>query len=219
MSHRFAHQSPNRSRHSAGLPGSGASTPGRTGSSTPLEDDSTAVSSRSDESCSEKDEKALKRKSSFKKATLAGIPATPSDASAMSKEHSEQGRVKWDVYFQYMQAASWLGCGLFLLLSILQQVVSVLSTIVLRAWGEHNRNAGGNSELGKFLFAYGMTSLLSVLLGAVAGVIMWVYISLRSARRLHDAVCDPLYIALLYWSPDVNTLDAPRSPPLTIEFL
>jgi hypothetical protein len=107
----------------------------------------------------------------------------------MPKEHSEQGRVKWDVYIQYVQAASWLGCGSFLLFTILQQAVSVLSNVVLRAWGEHNRNSGDNSDLGRYLFAYGMTSLAAVLLGAASAIIMWVYISLRSARRLHDSVC------------------------------
>lgn len=183
----------NSKGHGSGLSGSGSSTPGRTGANTPLhEDDSTVVSVKSEGSyVNDNNEKLqLKRKESFGKANLVGLSTISSSSSetTLPKEHSEQGRVKWDVYYQYMQAASWIGCGVFLILTILQQAVSVLSTVVLRAWGEHNRESGSNSDLGKYLFAYGMSSLVSVLLGAASAIIVWVFISLRSAQKLHDSV-------------------------------
>ncbi|KLO11533.1 metal resistance protein YCF1 [Schizopora paradoxa] len=142
-------------------------------------------------------EKALsmQRKKSFGKPAVVGLPIAKAGVpSGGSKEHSEQGRVKKEVYMQYIQSASTTGFIIFLVATIAQQATQVLGNIVLKSWGEHNRAAGGNHRVllnastGRYLFAYGMASLSSVLLGAVGAIVMWVFISLRSARRLHESM-------------------------------
>lgn len=131
----------------------------------------------------------ITRKQSFGKAVLVDLPMLrPSEEGGMSKEHSEQGKVKRDVYTQYIQAASTAGFILFLFATVLQQASSVLGNVVLREWGEHNRSEGGNSGTGRYLLGYGMCSLASVALGGVSAVLMLLYVALRSARRLHDQV-------------------------------
>ena len=174
------------------MAGSGTSTPRYPTEIQTPEDDDTVVSTPSEDSTLRDSEKSLALKrlengTSFEKATVVGLPlAKVSDN--LSKEHSEQGKVKMDVYIQYIQAASTTGFALFLLATIAQQGASILGNVVLRAWGEHNRAEGDNSGMGKYLLAYGMSSLGSVVLGATSAILMWVYISLRSARHLHDSV-------------------------------
>ena len=131
----------------------------------------------------------LQRKQSFQKATLSSIPPVRTESEGVvTKEHSEQGRVKKDVYMQYIEAASKTGCALVVLATLASQLVSVAANNILRAWGEHNREAGGNEGIGKYLLEYGLCSLSSTLLSATAGILLWVFCSIRSAKRLHGSV-------------------------------
>lgn len=93
-----------------------------------------------------------------------------------------------DVYKEYVRAASSTGFAIFLLASILQQAAAVLGNVILRAWGEHNRKSGRNSEMGKYLLAYGLSSLGSTLFGAISAILLWLLVSIRTARFLHDSV-------------------------------
>ncbi|KAF9005892.1 metal resistance protein YCF1 [Cyathus striatus] len=140
----------------------------------------------------------LRHRGSFKKPKLC-IPQSgrPISSVGLSKEHQEQGHVKIEVYQQYINAASKLGFLLFLLTTISQQVASVLATLTLRYWGEHNRATGDNSGMFRYLLAYGLFSLSSSILGGVSAIIMWVYCALRSAKRLHDNMLDSLMKAPL----------------------
>ena len=183
---------PHRNGHLNILGSSGTSTPKSNPDTLNVRDEEDASASVSSGSSTLGDgEKALsmQRKKSFGKPAVVGLPvAKAGTPSGGSKEHSEQGRVKKEVYMQYIQSASTTGFVIFLVATIAQQATQVLGNIVLKSWGEHNRAAGGNASAGRYLFAYGMASLSSVLLGAVGAIVMWVFISLRSARRLHESV-------------------------------
>jgi hypothetical protein len=131
-----------------------------------------------------------KRRESFKKAVLA-TPPKVRDASSdgITKEHSEQGRVKMEVYSQYLHAASRKGFLFFVLATVLQQVVSVMSTVMLRLWGEHNREMGTNTGLtNKYFLGYGLSNLVAICLSACAALLIWVFCSLRSSKHLHDSM-------------------------------
>ena len=130
----------------------------------------------------------IQRRESFQKARLAAPKIDHLPSTGMTKEHVERGRVKTEVYKQYIKASSKLGFSLFLLGTILQQVASILSTFALRYWGEHNRERGDNEGMSKYLALYGGLSLSSTLFGCLSSVLMWVFCSLRSSKYLHDAV-------------------------------
>ncbi|KAF6761448.1 metal resistance protein YCF1 [Ephemerocybe angulata] len=159
---------------------SGASTPFLTsGTVTPDDDEKQSEASLGKEVISSVSEK-LRRRESYARAKLAvKAPLQASTSTGLSKEHQEQGRVKLDVYKSYINATSKIGFGVFLLTTVGQQVASVLSTLTLRYWGEHNR---------EYLLAYGMFSLSASILGGLSAMIMWVYCALRSARKLHDSM-------------------------------
>lgn len=179
--------------HSKGhgnLSNSGISTPfTAVDSSTPTSD--TAVESSAElpvdqklESVTEK----LQRKRSFGKAILVSTLPTQTVSDGPTKEHIEQGRVKKDVYIQYIQAASRAGFIFFVVLTVLIQLASLAANYTLRAWGEHNREAGSNKGVGLYLLGYGVFSLLSTVLGAISTIVIWVYCAVRSSQYLHDAV-------------------------------
>ena len=130
----------------------------------------------------------LQRKESFQKARIFLAPSSKVRSAGLTKEHQEQGSVKMEVYKQYVYAASKTGSILFLITIAAQQASSVLGTLTLRYWGEHNQELGNNSNMFKYLLVYGLFSLSSSILGGVATIILWVYCALRSARHLHDSV-------------------------------
>lgn len=116
------------------------------------------------------------------------LPPRSSTAAGLSREHLEQGQVKSKVYKEYISAASVVGFSLFLLTTISQQGASLLASLTLRYWGDHNRAVGSNSGVLVYLTAYGLFSLLSTLLGGASSILIWVFCSLRSAKQLHDSV-------------------------------
>jgi ATP-binding cassette, subfamily C (CFTR/MRP), member 1 len=134
------------------------------------------------------------RRGSFKKAKLSKPPPTRTPESAgLSVEHKEQGRVKRHVYAEYLKAASRIGFLFFMLATIGQQIASVAANLALRSWGEHNQQAGSNSDAFKYLLLFGVLSLSQALLGGIAAIIIYVWNALRSARYLHDKAC------IRYW--------------------
>ncbi|KAK0238750.1 P-loop containing nucleoside triphosphate hydrolase protein [Armillaria nabsnona] len=183
--------------HGRSSSSSGTSTPfitGGSGATTPriVEEDLEAV--KFDITLSEK----LRDRSSFSRAVIAKPSPTRSpESTGLSREHMEQGRVKTHVYSEYIRAASKTGFSLFLAAIVAQQASSVLGNLVLRSWGEHNREMGSNAGMLKYLIIYGAVSLSSILLGGAAAILMWVLCSLRSAKRLHDAMLESLMHAPL----------------------
>ena len=131
----------------------------------------------------------ISRKESFGRATLVVKPLAPTSAdTALSKEHSEQGQVKRDVYNQYIRAASIFGFLVFIVVSVGQLIATIGGNLVLRAWGEHNQENGENSGLNAYLIGYGLFSLTAVVLGGIGSILMWVLIALRTAKYFHDTV-------------------------------
>ena len=132
--------------------------------------------------------KALVRRKSYGRATLERAPTGRATSDGPSKEHSEQGRVKREVYVKYIEAASRAGFIAFIVATVLQQVAALLGNNALRAWGNHNSEVGGNEGAGIYLLGYGLFSLGGTLLGGLGAILIWVLCSVRSAQKLHDGV-------------------------------
>ncbi|KAL1745932.1 P-loop containing nucleoside triphosphate hydrolase protein [Schizophyllum fasciatum] len=180
---------------------SGTSTPRvttRASSATPTDESDTLV--EDDKRATILTEK-LQREAprTFAKATVTIPSARTASKTGLTQEHSEKGRVKMRVYQEYIKAASRWGFGLFILATILQQAASVLSTLVLRSWSEHNEEAGAGGGDGVWLYLgiYGASTFLTILLNLVAVLLMFVTCGMRSAKRMHDAMLDGLMRAPL----------------------
>ncbi|KAG8759673.1 hypothetical protein FRC14_005351 [Serendipita sp. 396] len=138
---------PSRSESSSGRQ-SGTTTPKiKEGSSDDSKTETTLVPSPVATSDS-KDTRPISRHTKATKSTI--IIASP-EADKAKKEHRERGRVKTEIYKQYILAG---GVGAFFLLACvtaLGQAVSIGSTYILKSWAEHNRKAGRNSDMGTYL--------------------------------------------------------------------
>ncbi|KAF9054322.1 metal resistance protein YCF1 [Panaeolus papilionaceus] len=138
----------------------------------------------------------LKRRQSFPRARIARITTREAISGGIRKEHKEEGGVKMEVYTEYIKAASKIGSALFLLVTASQQVASVLGNLTLRYWGEHNLE-GKAGSISKYLLIYVGFSLSNILLGVASTMLLWMFCSLRSSRRLHDGMLDALFAAPL----------------------
>ncbi|KAJ7504548.1 P-loop containing nucleoside triphosphate hydrolase protein [Mycena galericulata] len=177
---------------------SGTSTPFITsGSATPTEDIPSSVGDKASEYSGALSEK-LRHRVSYPKAVLAPPkPVRAANSAGLSKEHKEQGRVKGRVYMQYIEAASKIGFVVYVLAAVSQQAMTLLGNLTLRNWGEHNLQMGDNSGMFKYLLIYGVFSLTSTLLGGASNIVMWIFCSLRSSKRLHDSMLTSLMNAPL----------------------
>ncbi|KZV80265.1 multidrug resistance-associated ABC transporter [Exidia glandulosa HHB12029] len=179
--------------HGRGLTGSASTS--ASGSTTPVTsfgaDGETMVDTPSDEETKSvgSNEKAIERKT-YGRATLLPIkavqpPGQPDISTPQqTKEHSEVGKVKWKVYSQYIAAASRTGFAMFVLLIIASQASSIAANVVLMRWGD----AGGRADVGHYILLYGLCALASAASSALAGLFLWIFCSLRSARYLHDSM-------------------------------
>jgi hypothetical protein len=179
-----------RRGHGKSSASSGSSTPYPTsGTLTPKYDDAVDGEEKASSQDSVVLLEKLRQRTSFSKPRLVPLSSVKSSSGkGLSVEHQEQGKVKTEVYKEFIKAASITGFVFFLLTIIAQQAASVLATFALRFWGEHNREHGDNSGMLKYLAVYGLFSLASCLLGGLSSILIWVYCALRSARRLHDMV-------------------------------
>ena len=158
------------------------------GTLTPVSGDDIDTESTSDTITEKSVTEKLQRKGSFRKARIFGASISGLRTIGLKKEHQEQGSVKMDVYKQYIYAASKIGFILYLFATASQQATSVLASLTLRYWGEHNQQLGNNSGMFQYLLVYGLFSFSSSILGATSAIILWVYCTVRSARQLHDSV-------------------------------
>jgi ATP-binding cassette subfamily C (CFTR/MRP) protein 1 len=139
----------------------------------------------------------FQRKGSFQKARIFDASSSVVLSAGLKKEHQEQGSVKMDIYKQYIYAASKIGFILYLFATAThwQQATSVLASLTLRYWGEHNQQLGNNSGMFQYLLVYGLFSFSSSIFGATSAIILWVYCTVRSARQLHDSVRSNIFLA------------------------
>jgi ATP-binding cassette, subfamily C (CFTR/MRP), member 1 len=132
----------------------------------------------------------LTRKKSFGRAVLAPVTSqtTKNSSGGLSEEQSAQGRVKSYVYWRYIEAASKTGFAFFMITMVLQQALQIFGSFALKHWSEGNRESGENKSALRYLWAYGFLALSTAGLNGLASILIFVLCSLRSSKRLHDAV-------------------------------
>jgi ATP-binding cassette subfamily C (CFTR/MRP) protein 1 len=132
----------------------------------------------------------LTRKKSFGRAVVAPVTSQTTKASSggLSEEQSAKGRVKANVYWRYIEAASKTGFAFFVIVTILQQAMQIFGTFALKHWSEGNRESGENRSAMKYLWAYGVLSLSATILNSAGSILILVLCSLRSSKHLHDAM-------------------------------
>lgn len=99
--------------------------------------------------------------------------------SRQSKEFSEQGKVKWDVYSEYAKTSNLVAVGVYLVMLLAAQTVQVGGSLWLKRWSEVNQAAGGNPEVGKYIGIYFAFGIGSSALVVVQTLILWIFCSIE----------------------------------------
>lgn len=151
------------------------------------------------------------------------------------KEASQQGKVKWQVYWKYLEAASLSGVFFYIFFIFAQQGFtlcahpgslihhcpavltdhhSIVSNLVLRDWGEDNERTGRNNHPFEYLMWYGIWIVFATISSLASGILLWVYCSVKSAEYLHDSVCCRSPAEIRYSTHTLQMLHAVLKAPL-----
>ncbi|WAQ87113.1 hypothetical protein PtA15_8A14 [Puccinia triticina] len=103
-------------------------------------------------------------------------------------EHKEKGSVKYDVYKTYLRANGVFGVGIALGSVVVQQILSLATTIWLKNWSSSNQTHSDDDgpHLGYYLGIYGLLGFLTSVTAFVNGVTLFSICAVRSAKVLHD---------------------------------
>ncbi|KAF2858159.1 hypothetical protein K470DRAFT_260080 [Piedraia hortae CBS 480.64] len=113
--------------------------------------------------------------------------------SKQTKEFSEKGQVKRDVYIEYAKESNLPAVIVYLLMLLGAQTAQVGGSVWLKRWSEVNNEYGGNPSVGKYLgiyFAFGVGSSLLVVLQTL---ILWIFCSIEASRKLHERMAYAIF--------------------------
>lgn len=113
--------------------------------------------------------------------------------SKQSKEGSEQGKVKWDVYMEYARTSNLSAVAVYLLMLLGAQAAQIGGSFWLKSWAETNTRYGGNPHVGKYIgiyFAFGIGNAALVVLQTL---ILWIFCSIEASRKLHERMAYAIF--------------------------
>ncbi|KAH7041035.1 P-loop containing nucleoside triphosphate hydrolase protein [Microdochium trichocladiopsis] len=117
----------------------------------------------------------------------------PSARTRQAKEHSEQGKVKWDVYKAYAKSSNLLAVAIYLSTLVLAQTAQIGGSVWLRSWAKENERTGQNLHVGKWLGGYLGFGVGSALLTVLQTLILWIFCSIEASRKLHEAMATAIF--------------------------
>ncbi len=113
--------------------------------------------------------------------------------SKQSKEVSEQGKVKWDVYGEYAKANNLIAVGIYMFTLIAAQTVQIGGSLWLKNWSEVNQEYGGNPQVGKYIGIYFALGIGGAALVVVQTLILWIFCSIEASRKLHGKMAYAIF--------------------------
>lgn len=111
--------------------------------------------------------------------------------SKQSKEFSEQGKVKWDVYGEYAKTSNLFAVSIYMTALVCAQVAQVGGSLWLKRWAEVNQDYNGNPQIGKYIGIYFAFGVGSAVLIVIQTLILWIFCSIE--------VCNALQHHHLHW--------------------
>ncbi|KAH8673993.1 metal resistance protein YCF1 [Xylariales sp. PMI_506] len=117
----------------------------------------------------------------------------PNSKTRQTKEHSEQGRVKWDVYLEYAKTSNLFAVAIYLGTLVAAQTAQIGGSVWLKDWAEMNSEAGGNPHVGKYLGIYFAFGVGSAALTVVQTLILWIFCSIEASRKLHERMATAIF--------------------------
>ena len=99
--------------------------------------------------------------------------------SKQTQETAQQGKVSWNVYFEYAKNSNVVAVGFYMFALLSAQTMQVAGSYWLKNFSERNEVEGGNSQVGKFIGIYLALGLGSSLLVILQNLILWIFCSIE----------------------------------------
>ena len=113
--------------------------------------------------------------------------------SKQSKEISEQGKVKWNVYAEYAKNSNLIAVSIYLITLIGAQTAQIGGSLWLKQWSEVNQEYGGNPQVGKYIGVYFAFGIGSAGLVVIQTLILWIFCSIEASRKLHERMAYAIF--------------------------
>ncbi|KAF7881233.1 uncharacterized protein EAF02_007124 [Botrytis sinoallii] len=113
--------------------------------------------------------------------------------SKQGKEHSEQGKVKWDVYSEYAKTSNLAAVLIYLTMLVGAQTAQISGSVWLKSWAEANDKLGVNRDVGKYIGVYFAFGIGSAALVVVQTLILWIFCSIEASRKLHERMAFAIF--------------------------
>ncbi|RDW84670.1 putative multidrug resistance protein [Coleophoma cylindrospora] len=117
----------------------------------------------------------------------------PNIKSKQGKEHSEQGKVKWDVYAEYAKTSNLLAVMIYGLMLIGGQTLQIAGSFWLKNWAAANGASGKNPQVGKYIGIYFAFGIGSSALVVIQTLILWIFCSIEASRKLHERMAFAIF--------------------------
>lgn len=124
------------------------------------------------------------RRGSTRRPPLA--PLTPVQPTELNREHSEKGKVSWDVYKEYARVCGYRRILLYFSILAAATTLSLASNVWLKTWGDSNTKNDANLHVGYYLGIYAALGVVSAAMTVVQNLVAYVYINTKAARILHE---------------------------------
>lgn len=113
--------------------------------------------------------------------------------SKQSKEYSEQGKVKWNVYLEYAKTSNLVAVIVYLVMLLGAQTAQIGGSLWLKQWSEVNQEYGGNPQVGKYIGIYFAFGIGGAALVVVQTLILWIFCSIEASRKLHERMAYAIF--------------------------
>ena len=99
--------------------------------------------------------------------------------SKQSKEFSEQGKVKWDVYGEYAKTSNLVAVVIYLFALLSAQTAQIGGSLWLKRWSEINQAYGRNPDVAKNIGIYFAFGIGGAGLVVAQTLILWIFCSIE----------------------------------------
>lgn len=113
--------------------------------------------------------------------------------SKQTKEFSEQGKVKWNVYLEYAKTSNLIAVCIYLITLISAQTAQIGGSLWLKHWSEVNQGYGGNPQVGKYIGIYFAFGVGGAGLVVIQTLILWIFCSIEASRKLHERMAYAIF--------------------------
>ena len=113
--------------------------------------------------------------------------------SKQSKEFSEQGKVKWNVYLEYAKTSNLIAVCIYLTTLVAAQTAQIGGSLWLKQWSEVNQRYGGNPQVGKYIGIYFAFGIGGAGLVVIQTLILWIFCSIEASRKLHERMAYAIF--------------------------